>query len=190
MLRVFCCFPGPLSRNHSRVFGKGVSEKEFEVVRTLCSLAHQNCTIAIASNFRVDWAKSPEIPQKEGVLGSEIAAQNRKSLATFHCTLKSQCSIAFSCLRYRAISGVCDGHRNRKSQTSLRFRCTKLCSQVRSFSPLEQTRSTPRNFEIKCLFRTLRALGQGAWRKEFAQGTWPMFPGTSLVTCRTQKGYP
>ena len=29
--------------------------------------AHQNCTIAIASNFRVDGAKSPEIPQKEGV---------------------------------------------------------------------------------------------------------------------------
>ena len=31
-------------------------------------LAHQNRTIAIASNFRVDGAKSPEIPQKEGVL--------------------------------------------------------------------------------------------------------------------------
>ena len=37
-------------------------------------LAHQNRTIAIASDFRVDGAKSPEIPQKEGVLGSEIAA--------------------------------------------------------------------------------------------------------------------
>ena len=60
------------------------------------SLAHQNRTIAIASDFRVDGAKSPEIPQKEGVLGSEIAAQNRKSLATFHRTLKSQCNIAFS----------------------------------------------------------------------------------------------
>ena len=61
-------------------------------------LAHQNRTIAIASDFRVDGAKSPEIPQKERVLGSEIAARNRKSPATFHRTLKSQCSIAFSCL--------------------------------------------------------------------------------------------
>ena len=43
----------------------------------------------------------PEIPQKEGVLGSEIAARNRKSLATFHRTFKSQCSIALSCLRNR-----------------------------------------------------------------------------------------
>ena len=37
-------------------------------------LTHQNCTITIASDFRVDGAKSPEIPQKEGVMGSEIAA--------------------------------------------------------------------------------------------------------------------
>ena len=85
------------------------------------NLAHQNRTIAIASDFRVDGAKSPEIPQKEWVLGSEIAARNRKSLATFHRTLKSQCSIAFSCLRNRAISGVRDGHRNRKSQKSREF---------------------------------------------------------------------
>ena len=35
-------------------------------------LAHQNRTIAIASDFRIDGAKSPEIPQKEGVLGSAI----------------------------------------------------------------------------------------------------------------------
>ena len=88
-------------------------------------LAHQNRTIAIASDFRVDWAKSPEIPQKEGVLGWEIAARNRKSLATFHRTLKSQCNIAFSCFGNRAISGACD-HRNRKSQKSLRFRCAKV----------------------------------------------------------------
>ena len=32
--------------------------------------------------FRVDRAKSPEISQKEGVLASEIATRNRKSLAT------------------------------------------------------------------------------------------------------------
>ena len=89
-------------------------------------LAHQNRTIAIASDFRVDGAKSPEISQKEGVLGSKIAARNRKSLATFHRTLKSQCSIAVSSLGNRAISGVRDGHRNRKSQKSLRFRCAKM----------------------------------------------------------------
>ena len=77
-------------------------------------LAHQNRTIAIASDFCVDGAKSPEIPQKEGDLGSEIAAQNRKSLATFHRTLELQCSIAFSSLGNLAISGVRDGHRNRK----------------------------------------------------------------------------
>ena len=105
-----CCFWDSLGCGHSR----------------LHNLAHQNRTIAIASDFRVDWAKSPEIPQKEGVLGSEIAARNRKSLATFHRTLKSQCSIAFSCLGNRAISGVRDGHRNRKSQKSLRFRRAKL----------------------------------------------------------------
>ena len=36
-------------------------------------------------------------------MGSEIAARNRKSLATFHRTLKSQCNIALSCLGNRAI---------------------------------------------------------------------------------------
>ena len=54
-----------------------------------------------ASDFRVDGAKSPEIPQKETALGSEIAARNRKALATFHRTLKSQCSTTFSCLGNR-----------------------------------------------------------------------------------------
>ena len=62
---------------------------------------HQNRTIAIASDLRVDGAKSPEILQKEGVLGSDIAARNRKSLATFQRTLKLQCSIALSCLGNR-----------------------------------------------------------------------------------------
>ena len=38
---------------------------------------------------------------KEWVLGSEIAAQNRKSLAIFHRTLESQCNIALLCLRTR-----------------------------------------------------------------------------------------
>ena len=40
-------------------------------------LADQNRTIVFASDFRVDGAKSPEIPQKEEVLGSENAARNR-----------------------------------------------------------------------------------------------------------------
>ena len=48
----------------------------------------------IASDFRVDGAKTPEIPQKEGVSASEIATRNRKSLATFHRTLKSQCKVS------------------------------------------------------------------------------------------------
>ena len=52
------------------------------------------CILLQASDFRVDGAKSPEILQKEGVLGSEIAARNRKSLATFHRTLKSQCKVS------------------------------------------------------------------------------------------------
>ena len=45
-------------------------------------LAHQNRTIVIASEFRIDGAKLPEILQKQEVLGSEIAARNRKSLAS------------------------------------------------------------------------------------------------------------
>ena len=57
-------------------------------------LVHQNRTIAITSDFRIDGAKSPEIPQKEGAWGSEIATWNRKSLATFHRTLKSQCKVS------------------------------------------------------------------------------------------------
>ena len=47
-------------------------------------------SIAIASDFRVDGARSPEILQKQGALGSGIAARNRTSLATFHRTLKNR----------------------------------------------------------------------------------------------------
>ena len=57
------------------------------------SLAHQNRTIAIASVFRPDGAKSPEIPQQEGVLGSEIAARNRRSLATSIAPLNRNASL-------------------------------------------------------------------------------------------------
>ena len=71
----------------------------FVHIEWFTSLAHQNRIIAIASNFRVDGAKSPEILQK--ACAQKIAAWNRKSLATFHRTLKSQCSIAFSCLGNR-----------------------------------------------------------------------------------------
>ena len=80
---------------------RGLSSKLPPTHSTFCemSLAHQNRTIAIASDFCVDGAKSPEIPQKEGV--SEIAAPNRKSLAAFHRTLKPQCGIALSCLGNR-----------------------------------------------------------------------------------------
>ena len=75
----------------------------------------QTRTIAIASDFRVDGAKSPERPQKEWVLGLEIAARNRRSL---HCFVLSR--------TWLAISGVRDGHDDsRKSQKSLRFRCAK-----------------------------------------------------------------
>ena len=61
-------------------------------------LAHQDCTIAIDSDFCVDRAKSADLPQKEWVLGSDVAARNRKSLATFQRTLDLQWSIALSCL--------------------------------------------------------------------------------------------
>ena len=65
-------------------------------------------------------------PRLAALEGQEIAARNRRSLATFHRTLKSQCIIC--CLGNRAISGVRDGHRNGKSQRSLRFRCAKIFS--------------------------------------------------------------
>ena len=45
----------------------------------LKSLAHQNRTIAIASDFRVDGTKLPEIPQKEGGFGSGHGRPRRKS---------------------------------------------------------------------------------------------------------------
>ena len=76
------------------------------------SLAHQNRTIAIASDFRADGAKSPEIPQQEGVSASEIATRNRKSLATFHRTLNLALNRNSKSRKSLAISGVRDGHRN------------------------------------------------------------------------------
>ena len=123
----------------------GGYKRQLLEVSNLLGLAHQNRTIAIASDFRVDRAKSPEIPQKEGVLDSDIAARNRKSLATFHRTLKSQCRIAFSCLGTRAISEGRDGHRKRKSQKSLRFRCAKLLGECSRTGGTPSRRSALQN---------------------------------------------
>ena len=93
------CDPG--NNTGDRYFPKNVLPAHLrKLVRDLF-LAHQNRTIAIASDLRVDGAKLPEIPQKEGVWGLEIAARNRRSLAIFHRTLKSQRSIALSCLQNR-----------------------------------------------------------------------------------------
>ena len=101
---------------------------------SLLDLAHQNRTIAIASDFHVDGAQSPVFPQKEGVLGSEIAARNRRSLATFHRTLKSQCIIAVSCFGNRAISGVRDGQiaiTNRKNRCDFgALSCSTCCARM------------------------------------------------------------
>ena len=85
-------------------------------------LAHQNRTITIASDFRVDGAKSPAIPQKEWVSGSEIAARNRKSLATFHR------NAALLCLVSEIACDFCGSWRASQwlSQKSLRFRCAKV----------------------------------------------------------------
>ena len=60
-------------------------------------LAHQNRTIAVAGGFRVDQAKSPEIPQEEGFLGSEIAARKSQIASNFRSIAPLNCngSIAF-----------------------------------------------------------------------------------------------
>ena len=77
----------PFAAQLPKVFAQAFDKNAWGIHR----LAHQNRTIAIASDFifRVDGAKSPEILEKEGVSASEIATRNRKSLATFHCTPKS-----------------------------------------------------------------------------------------------------
>ena len=142
----------------------------------MCCLAHQNRTIAMASDFRVDGAKSPELPQKEGVLGSEIAARNRKSLATFHRTLKSQCSNCFLLSRKSLrFLGVRDGHRNRKSQKSLRFRCAEIFGYkglgkntpktMCCFLPLEEKSI----MKTVCQWKSYRAIGSTL---ELGEGTW------------------
>ena len=47
----------------------GFPNRSSNHTRRFSVLANQNRTITIASDFRVDGAKSPEIPQKEGGLG-------------------------------------------------------------------------------------------------------------------------
>ena len=92
---------GDFFRQIFATFFAHVSEK-FRQSFALRAIRHKkHRTIAIASDFRIDGAKSPEILQKGGVSGSEIAARNRQSLTTFHRSLKSQCSIAVSCLGNR-----------------------------------------------------------------------------------------
>ena len=70
------------------------------------NLAHQN--------RRVDGVKSPEIPQKEGVSGSEIA--------TRHCTLKSQCKVLEIASDFRGLRWASQS----QIAKSLRFRCAKV----------------------------------------------------------------
>ena len=77
------------------------------------------------SDFRVDGAKSPEIPQKEGASGSDIATRNRKLLAAFHRTLKSQCGVS----EIASDFWVRDGHRNRQNRQN---RCDFGALRLRS----------------------------------------------------------
>ena len=116
------------SQTASEITTKIASECEEREVK-IATLAHQNRAIAIASDIRVDGTKSPEIPQKEGVSRSEIATRNRKSLATLHRTPKSQCKVSEIASDFR---GPRDGHCNRKSQKSLRFRCAnyKIATEI------------------------------------------------------------
>ena len=54
----------------------------------------------IASDFRVDGAKSPEIPQRGFALGNR--SPKSQIASAFHRTLKSQRGIALSCLQNRS----------------------------------------------------------------------------------------
>ena len=85
--------------------GQPPKEPQQVLNKTSLSLARQNRTIAIASDFCVDGTKSPEIPQKEGVWGSKSAAPKSQiasdfevfpshtQIATQHCSLVSRKSL-------------------------------------------------------------------------------------------------
>ena len=66
----------------ANVHGQPASVCDFELQFWLDILTHQNRTIAIASDFRVDGAKSPEIPQNEGAWAqkSQPEIANRSEL--------------------------------------------------------------------------------------------------------------
>ena len=92
-------------KHRQTLFAEEPPEPKTGTARTVPSLAHQNRTIAIASDFRVDGAKSPEIPQKEGGLGlrnrspkSQIASDfpSRPQIAMQHCFLLSRLRCYFS----------------------------------------------------------------------------------------------
>ena len=61
------------------------------------NLAHQNRTIAIASDFRVDRSQIARNPTERRDFW--LGKRKRKSLVTFHRALQSQCSIALTCLQ-------------------------------------------------------------------------------------------
>ena len=77
-----------------------------ELVRIL---AHQNRTIAIAGDFRVDGAKSPEnfIPQKEGVSASDKGIANFKGGVRNHNKGGCKRLLAFACVFASAFVCVC-----------------------------------------------------------------------------------
>ena len=89
-------------------------------------IAHQNRTIAIAIDFRVDGAKSPGVPQKKGFGAQksqpEIADRQRLSIAP----LNRNAALLSLVSEIAAISGVCDGHRNRKNRCD--FGALRRCS--------------------------------------------------------------
>ena len=115
------CPEGPKTHNFQTSFGH-----RNDFLSQGSKLSAPNRTIAIASAFRVDGATSPEIPQKEEVWVQksqpEIANRQRLSIAP----LNRNAALLSLVSEIATISGVRDGHRNRKSQKSLRFRCAKL----------------------------------------------------------------
>ena len=75
----------------------GGGRRSLGTVLKLLLLAHQNRTIAIASDFRVDGAESPEIPQKEGALGQKLQiAKKLPLLADYFALFRTLRLLPFS----------------------------------------------------------------------------------------------